>query len=191
MGQVDTCAGRSEVEGAWELGLSFQVWRVGGAPTSMTGSLGPHPGWKPASCGFEPTLCPLYQLLKTGETSVCPLCLILPPTDGSKQADGPVCRSVQLLPLDSCPGWGFRPLGTAGPDLADFEGGSSYIGLHSWQFAVSRNVLQATGQQGGTGGGRGCGPILQPPQAVKDGARLGRRARSPDQPVLLKLSLQD
>lgn len=106
MGQVDTCAGRSEVEGrgAWELGLSFQVWRVGGAPTSLTGSLGPHPGWKPASCDLELMPCPLYQLLKTGDTSVCPPCLILPPTDGTKQADGPVCPSVPLLSLDSCPG---------------------------------------------------------------------------------------
>lgn len=38
--------------------------------------------------------------------------------DGMRQADGPVCLSEQPSPLDSQPGWGLRPLGTAGPNLA-------------------------------------------------------------------------
>lgn len=63
-----------------------------------------------------------------GETSAVPQFT----WDGMRQADGPVCLSEEPSPLDSQRGWGFRPLGTAGPNLADFEGGGGYIPGSLW-----------------------------------------------------------
>lgn len=50
---------------------SSLVWRVGGARTTLQGSLGPHPDSKPNSSGFEPMPCPLHQLLRTGWGLLC------------------------------------------------------------------------------------------------------------------------
>lgn len=52
-------------EGVRKLSSSL-VWRVGGAPTSLPGSLGTHPDSKPNSYGFEPMLVHFTSCLGRG-----------------------------------------------------------------------------------------------------------------------------
>lgn len=139
----------------------------------------------PSSYGLEPRACPLFQLLKAGETQrplSGPRASVYLQLGGLRQA------AVDCVPLSSdghlILGW-VTDFWTMGNSWSQFSRFRRRRWLHSWQFAVEKNA-QAT-----VGRGRRLCPGPWPPPAVMDGPQLGRRSRHPDQPLCLRLSPQD